>query len=69
MSVVSLFVEQLEAQGLPLQYASKVAGMFTGDIISLGLRLALIGLFAGLIRGWFNYWKHYIQSSKYSRVA
>jgi peptidoglycan hydrolase-like protein with peptidoglycan-binding domain len=52
MSLSSFVVDQLETSGIPLQYASKVAGMFTGDIITLGLRLALIGLFAGLVRTW-----------------
>jgi len=64
MSFGSLAIEQLEAHGLPLQYASKVAGMFTGDVVSLGLRLALIGVFAGLIRGWLNHWKRQIDCSK-----
>jgi len=64
MSFGSLAIEQSEAHGLPLQYASKVAGMFTGDVVSLGLRLALIGVFAGIIRGWLNRWKHQIDCSK-----
>jgi len=60
MSLPSIFADQLESYGLPLQNASKVTGMFSGDILYLGLRLAFIGLCAGLIREFFNHWRHAI---------
>jgi hypothetical protein len=66
MSVPSLLVDHLESHGLPLHYASKVTGMFTGnaDILFLGLRLAFIGLCAGLIREFFNHWRHAIYNGE-----
>jgi hypothetical protein len=66
MSVPSLLVDQLESHGFPLHYASKVTGMSTGngDILYLGLRLAFIGLCAGLIREFVNHWRHAIYNSE-----
>lgn len=63
-SMSSLLVEQLETYGLPLQYASKVTGMFTGDIITLALRLACVSLLAGFVTGWFRHWKQALHTGK-----
>lgn len=64
MSISSLVVDQLEAYGIPLQYASKVTGMFKSDIFSLGLRLAFIGLLAGLVRQSFAYCRDSLEYGK-----
>jgi hypothetical protein len=64
MSISSMVVDQLEGYGIPLQYVSKVTGMFTGDIVVLGLRLAFIGLLAGLVRQSFAYYRHSLEHGK-----
>jgi hypothetical protein len=63
-SISSLLVGQLEQYGLPLQYATKVTGMFTGDILTLGIRLACVSLLAAFLKNWFYQWKHVLDNGK-----
>jgi len=63
-SISSLLADQLEAYGVPIQYASKVTGMFTGNIVALGLRLALVSLSASFVRHWFNHWKQILDQGE-----
>lgn len=61
MSLSSLVLDQLDAYGLPIQYASRLTSVFTGDIITLGLRLALIGLLAAFVRNRATHYKDIVE--------
>jgi hypothetical protein len=69
MSFPSLLLDQLGAHGLPMQYASNLGKLFTGDIITLGLRLALIGLLAALVRSRVVHYKHMAERGKSIEVS
>jgi hypothetical protein len=67
MSILSLLVDKLEEYGLPLEYASKVISMVPGDVITLGLRLAFVGVIAGLVRASYQYFYSAIHRGKPQR--
>lgn len=69
MSLPSLLVDQLGGHGLPMQYASNLGKLFTGDIITLGLRLALIGLLAALVRSRAAHYKHMAERGESNEVS
>jgi len=67
-SISSILFDQLESYGIPLQHASKVTGMFTGDIVTLALRLACVSLLTGFVRGWFHHWRDYLHEGKHNAI-
>jgi hypothetical protein len=67
MPLTSLVTDQLAAVGLPMRYTSQISTLFQGDIVRLGVRLALIGLLASLIRGHYDRLKNWANLSEWMR--
>jgi hypothetical protein len=69
MSVSSLLFGQLATLGVPLQYASSLSSIFTPDLITYAIRMALIGLVANWIRGRLSHYKHNVKKGALPQLS